>query len=133
MEQNQTASRLHDVPLHHHMLIWYNEKPDWQNKGNREHEVTWVASQIVLKLMKWLLTFSTPYFRIIVLSTNFPEEYKNKVSIIILFANEVMKIVMQLTNFFSFSLEHCGLICNTNFGQVNVWIKPLRDGKFKFL
>ena len=35
-------------------------------------KITWVASQIVLKAMKWSFTFSTPYFCIIVFSTSFP-------------------------------------------------------------
>lgn len=43
-----------------------------EQQGPSENLPTWVASQIVLKLMKWSVAFSTPYFCIIVLSKSFP-------------------------------------------------------------
>lgn len=99
-----------------------------------EEGFTWVASQIVLKLMKWSLTFSTPYFCIMVFSTNFPAKGKNiSYSSYILQTRRKRCCVWLLTNILCFSLQHSSLICNTKFYKILVWIKPLRYRKFKFL
>ena len=111
---------------------------------HRGKEITWVASQMLLKLLKCSLTFSTPYLRIIVLSTNLPVKYfpsffvsGNYIEITQVTTycknRSWNSIIAKLTNLFRFSLEHCCLICNANLYQVLIWIKPLWNCIYKFL
>ena len=107
-------------------------------------EITWVASQMLLKLLKCSLTFSTPYLPIIVLSTNLPIKYfpsfcvsGNYIEITQVTTScknrSWNNIIAKLTNLFHFSLEHCCLICNAKLYQVTIWIKLLWNCIFKFL
>ena len=111
---------------------------------HRGKEITWVASQMLLKLLKCSLTFSTPYLRIIVLSTNLPVKYfpslfvsGNYIEITQVTTycknRSWNSIIEKLTNLFHFSLEHCCLICNANLYQVPLWIKSLWNCIYKFL
>lgn len=115
-------------------ISWKHEMKILNKLDQLERLFTWVASQMVLKLRKWLLRFSTPYLRIIVLSTNFPAKKEFHYQKLHLQTHwERWYRMYWLTYLLCFSLQHCGLICNTNFHKISVWIKPHRHSMFKFL
>lgn len=57
----------------------------------------------------------------------------NKIKFLAKLRFEIASIAQKFTNLFCFPFEHCGLIGNTNFHEVNIWVESFWHSRLEFL